>query len=86
MTVRKIAISVPEEVLIEVDRLAKKSKTTRSSLITQVLKEVSHASNQAEIAERINHLFNDEEIIEEQRSTAQLFLQNKKIKYKASDW
>jgi metal-responsive CopG/Arc/MetJ family transcriptional regulator len=75
MAVRKIAISVPEEVLRQVDRLARKSKTTRSGLITRVLREVSDASNQAEVTERINHLFNDQDLIDEQASTAHTFLQ-----------
>jgi len=86
MAVRKIAISVPEDVLKEVDRLAKKTKTTRSGLITQLLKEVSHASGQADIVNRINSLFEDPEIAEEQASTSNLFLQSPKKKYESSDW
>ncbi len=57
MPVRKIAISVPEDVLNRVDRLAKKSYTTRSGLITQVLKEIAPAASRSEITEKINALF-----------------------------
>ena len=86
MAVRKIAISVPENVLRQVDRMAKKSKMTRSGLITHLLKEVSHAASQADIVSKINQLFDDNNIIEEQASTANFFLQAGKKYYKDSDW
>jgi metal-responsive CopG/Arc/MetJ family transcriptional regulator len=86
MAVRKIAISLPEDVLKEVDRLAKKSKTTRSALISKVLKEVSHASTQREITARINRLFEDPKIKEEQSDTARTFLMSPKKEYGDSDW
>jgi hypothetical protein len=73
MPVRKIAISVPEHILRNVDRLAKRSKTTRSGLITRVLTEVSHASDQVELTEKINRLFEEEAISDEQSATAQAF-------------
>lgn len=74
MAVRKIAISVPEDVLRQVDRMAKKSGTTRSGFITLVLSEVSHAGTQTEITERINRLFEDKTIADEQAETASFFL------------
>src|SRR5262249_44280452 len=86
MAVRKIAISVPEEVLREVDRLAKRTKTTRSALITKVLKEVSRASNENGLISRINSLFADESIREEQTQTATLFLHSPRKGYGESEW
>lgn len=74
MPVRKIAISLPEDVLRIVDRLARRTKTTRSGCIARVLAEVSHASTQAEITEQINKLFADSAIGAEQTSTALTFL------------
>jgi metal-responsive CopG/Arc/MetJ family transcriptional regulator len=74
MAVRKIAISLPEDILRQVDRLAKRTKTTRSGCIARVLAEVSHASTQAEITERINQLFGDPELAEEQASVSKLYL------------
>ena len=70
MPVRKIAISLPEDVLLQVDRQAKRSKTTRSGWITHVLSEVSRASTRAEITERINHLFAEPETVEEQSAVS----------------
>lgn len=74
MAFRKIAISIPANVLKEVDRLAKFSGTTRSGMITHVLEEVSHAQNQRQITEKINELFADQELADEQASTAAAFL------------
>ena len=73
MAVKKIAISVPNEVLIQVDRLAKKAKSTRSGYITQVLRQISHASTQAEVTHQINELFSDVALVEEQSETAHIF-------------
>lgn len=74
MAVRKIAISVPADVLKQVDRLAHHAKTTRSGFITQVLCQVSRAKSRAEITERINLLFDDPDTAEEQSDTATAFL------------
>ena len=74
LAVRKIAISVPEDVLKHVDRLAKKAHTTRSGLITRVLEEVSHARSQSEITDRINELFEKSGLTEEQSSVSSEFL------------
>jgi metal-responsive CopG/Arc/MetJ family transcriptional regulator len=74
MAVRKIAISLPEDVLRQVDRQAKRSKTTRSGWITSVLSEVSRASTRAEITERINGIFGVPELAEEQSATATEYL------------
>lgn len=86
MPVRKIAISLPENVLHEVDRLAKRTKTTRSGCIAKVLSEVSHATNQAEITERINKLFGDPEIANEQTAVAGHFLRAAEKGFKDSEW
>ena len=87
MPVRKIAISLPEDVLAQVDRLAQRTKTTRSGCIARVLSEVSRLKTQAEITERINLLFassadterlaerpGKSEIAEEQAETAAFYL------------
>jgi metal-responsive CopG/Arc/MetJ family transcriptional regulator len=79
MAVKKVAISVPSEILKKIDRLAKNSKTTRSGLITHVLREVSHVNDQREISEVINRLFEDSEVAEEQGSTSHLFLRAAEI-------
>ena len=74
MAVKKIAISVPEEVIRQVDRLAKRTHTTRSGLISQILKEVSQAQTQADLTVQINRVFDDFSVREEQSSTSKNFL------------
>jgi metal-responsive CopG/Arc/MetJ family transcriptional regulator len=74
MAVKKIAISVPEEVIRQVDRLAKRTHTTRSGLISQILKEVSQAQTQADLTAQINRVFDDLSVQEEQSSTSKVYL------------
>ena len=47
MAARKFAISVPEEVIREVDHAAKRRGMTRSGFITDVLSQVARALDQA---------------------------------------
>ena len=86
MAVRKIAISVPEEILKDVDRLAKKAKTNRSALISRILKEVSRASAEGSLVARINDLFADGSVQEEQKRTAHMFLHSPRRGYGKSGW
>jgi metal-responsive CopG/Arc/MetJ family transcriptional regulator len=73
MAARKFAISVPEEVIHEVDQAAKRRGMTRSGFITDVLSQVARARTDAEIARRVNDLFSDREIAREQVETAKQF-------------
>jgi hypothetical protein len=73
MPVRKIAISVPEDVLLQVDRAAKSRGMTRSRFISQALRRIAGARRDAEITRRIDELFSDPEIAREQVDTARAF-------------
>jgi hypothetical protein len=73
MAARKLAISVPEEVIRKVDQAAKRRGMTRSGFITDVLSHVARARTDAEIARRVNDLFSDPEIAGEQVETAKQF-------------
>jgi hypothetical protein len=73
MPARKLAISVPEEVIREVDRAAKRRGMTRSGFITGVLSDVARARTDAEISRRVNALFSDPDIAREQVETAKKF-------------
>ena len=74
MPVKKFAISVPESVMREVDLAAKSKKTTRSAFIADVLRRVARARSNAEITRRIDEVFADPELADEQRRTAKAFL------------
>jgi predicted transcriptional regulator len=73
MPARKFAISVPEEVIREVDHAAKRRGMTRSGFITDVLAQVARARTDAEIARRVDELFSDREVAREQVETAKQF-------------
>lgn len=73
MPVKKFAISVPEDVMAQVDRAAASRGVTRSRFIADVLRGVASARSDAEVTARINRLFADPEIAREQRATATKF-------------
>ena len=70
MPATKIAISVPAEVLREVDRAARARGKTRSGFITDLLRAAARARSDARITRQLTDLFSDPEIQEDQRRTA----------------
>ena len=73
MAARKFAISVPEDVMRQVDRAARRRRMTRSGFITHVLAHVASARTDAEISKRVDAIFRDAEVAREQRETARAF-------------
>ena len=73
MAVKKFAISVPEEVMTQVDLAARSRGLTRSRFISDVLRKVARARSDAEIRRRVNQLFADPELTAEQKETARSF-------------
>jgi metal-responsive CopG/Arc/MetJ family transcriptional regulator len=70
MAYRKTAIAVPEEVLEEVDRAARERGESRSRFISRVLRLAVRARRDAEVTRRLDALFADESVHEEQRREA----------------
>ena len=70
MSAKKFAISVPEEVMDQVDRAARGRGVTRSRFISDVLRRVAHARRDAEVTRRIDELFADPKLQKEQKGTA----------------
>ncbi len=70
MAVKKIAISVPEDVLDQVDRASAESGENRSRFISRMLMLLAKARSELEISRRINAVFADPEIRKEQAETA----------------
>ena len=73
MAVRKIAISVPEEVLRQVDQAAKDRHMTRSRFISRALARIATARRDAEITRRIDEVLSDPDLAQEQVETARAF-------------
>ncbi len=70
MTMRKTAISVPVEILDDVDRAAHACGQSRSKYITRVLEVAVRARRNAEITRRLNELFADERLSGTQHAEA----------------
>lgn len=70
MRAKKIAISVPADVLDEVDRAARQRSTTRSGFITQVLRIAASTGRDAELAKRIRAFFENPANAREGRAEA----------------
>jgi metal-responsive CopG/Arc/MetJ family transcriptional regulator len=73
MTTKKFAISIPEDVMERVDRAAAQRGETRSRFISNVLRRVADAQRDAEIRRRVDEVFADPAVSEEQRSTAEAY-------------
>ncbi len=63
MASAKIAITVPEDVLSEVDAAARVRGETRSGFISRILKTALKARRDAEITRRLNELFAEESVV-----------------------
>ena len=71
MAYRKTAIAVPEDIMEEVDRAARERGESRSRFISRVLRLAVRARRDAEVTRRLDALFADESVGEEQRREAQ---------------
>ena len=71
MPVRKTAVAIPEDLLAEVDRAAQQRGESRSRYVTRLLRLAVRVRRDAEITQRLNDLFADDEVREEQRGTAE---------------
>jgi metal-responsive CopG/Arc/MetJ family transcriptional regulator len=75
MPVKKIAISVPPDVIRQVDLAARERGVTRSRFITDLLRKAARARSDAEVTRRLNELFADPEVAAEQRREARMWVQ-----------
>jgi metal-responsive CopG/Arc/MetJ family transcriptional regulator len=73
MAAKKFAISIPSEVMKEVDRAAAKRRVTRSRFISDVLRRVADAQHDKEITRRIDEVLAEPGLADEQRQTARAF-------------
>jgi hypothetical protein len=71
----KIAISLPPEVVIAVDRAARDRGVPRSRFIADVLRIAAQAKRDADITRRLDALFADGRALDEQREESERYLQ-----------
>ena len=74
MAVRKFAISVPEDVMVQIDEAAEQRGITRTRFITDVLRQVARARTDAEVTRRLDEVFSDAGVAREQRRTSRALL------------
>ena len=74
MPVHKIAISIPREVMVEVDRAARERGVARSRFISDVLRLVARARTDAEVTRRLDAVFADPRVAAEQVGDAERYL------------
>jgi metal-responsive CopG/Arc/MetJ family transcriptional regulator len=70
MPLRKTAIAISDELLSAVDRAARARGETRNRFVTRVLQEAVRARRDAEVTRRLNELFAEPEIAQEQTRSA----------------
>ena len=66
MPLRKTAIAISEDLLSAVDRAAQSRGESRNRFITLVLHEAVHARRDSEVTKRLNELFANEDLAQEQ--------------------
>ena len=66
MPLRKTAIALPAELLMEVDRVARMRRESRNRFITQVLREALRDLRDVEVTRRLDELFSEPEMRQEQ--------------------
>ena len=84
MAARKIAISLPEGLLEEVDAIALERGESRSGCIATVLHIFTSARSDAAIRRKINALFADPEMREEQLRVPRLMKHNRSTR--GTEW
>jgi len=66
MSLHKTAIAIPDELLTAVDDAAQSRGESRNRFITRVLQEAVRARRDADITRRLNELFADPQLTQEQ--------------------
>lgn len=84
MSARKVAISLPEKLLEQVDEIAETRGETRSGFIATILAIASRARTSAMVQKQINDLFSDPEIRKEQLKTTRLM--NRHRSTRGTEW
>ncbi|MFQ6082809.1 MAG: hypothetical protein ACE5WD_05555 [Candidatus Aminicenantia bacterium] len=74
MSTKKIAITIPEPILLKIDKEAERRKISRSRFISQeISKRVEEISRQ-QMEKKIDQIFSDSEIITEQHQISEKYL------------
>lgn len=70
MALQKTAIAVPAALLAEIDEAARERHESRNRLINRILGAAMRARSDAEVTRRLDELFADPNVADEQRRSA----------------
>ena len=73
MNTKKIAISMPSDILTSIDNIRKKKRLSRSKYISSLLREKILTEQNIEIKKTYDMVFSDNEIKKEQLETTRFF-------------
>ncbi|MEA3467439.1 MAG: hypothetical protein U9R57_04355 [Thermodesulfobacteriota bacterium] len=73
MTTVKVAITMPKELVQEVDAARKTEPISRSGYITRLVQKAIRVEKQARLKAAYDKIFSDPEIVEEQKNSTALF-------------
>ena len=76
MNTKKVAITVPKNIIIMIDKISKAKGISRSRLISSMLEQKLSEEKFSYVKKAYDRVFDDDSIKEEQRSTA-MWLENK---------
>ena len=85
MPLLKTTVTIPEDLLAQVDKAAERRGESRSRYITRVLRAAGGARRDAEITSRLNALFAEDRVLEEQRRTTRE-LQAASVSWEDDSW
>jgi len=73
MNTKKVAITVPKDLIVLVDEISRLKWISRSMFISRVLREKVQDEKDQQLKEAYNRVFSDDSIREEQIDTAEWF-------------
>ena len=76
----KMSVTVPEEILMEIKEISAIRKTKLSHLVTEALSEKINKIKEEAFIARINEVFEDPEIVAEQRKMADDIADNTEVR------
>ena len=83
---RKVAISMHQHLLVEIDAEASRSNISRSAFIRQAVEAALKQIRGQRITDELNRIYSDPEVAEEARREAELFLMASPLVEEPEEW
>jgi hypothetical protein len=71
MALRKTALALPQDLLVDIDRRAARRGESRNAYITRILRAAANTRRDRDIMRRLDELFADEELARDQVASAE---------------